>query len=180
MATLAFLQDYGGVLIGLMIMLAAVWFLPGRVRWYVLTAGTAVILYRVWQIRSTKKRFQEWDQRHQGLIQDFNDIKSQRDRLVGEVDGLKQQLEQLKQQQQTLKVKSDALGGEGDQLSRQRHELDQQLADLDQQAAQTDQRIAKIQQGRDLVDKANELLGQAKQVNDTLSDDELMKQAQGL
>ena len=40
---LSLVKDYGDLAIGLVLLIAGVWVLPGRIKWYVLTAGLAVI-----------------------------------------------------------------------------------------------------------------------------------------
>ena len=63
METLQFLQDFGGLIVGALLLIVASMVLPRKVRVYVLTAGLAVIAYGAYQRVTNKRRFREADRR---------------------------------------------------------------------------------------------------------------------
>ncbi len=180
MEYLIFLQYYGGVLIGLAILAVAVFLLPSGIRWYVASAGIAVLGFRVWQIYTTNKKFKDWDKKQKELTDQFSDLKTERDKLSTKANQLDGELEVLKKERDTLQQRSDDLSQQGGTLDAERQTLSENLAKAKKQAAETDARIAQLKDAQALIDKAENLLkGQAK-VKPNLSDEDLMKLAQGM
>lgn len=180
MQILTFLQDYGGVLIGLGFLAVVVYLLPARVRWYVASAGLAVLAFRTWQIYSSKKKFAEWDKQHRELTDAFDELKAERDRLASELEPLREKQKELEQRQAELQTRRDQLTDQGDTLNQEGEALSAKLAEAKQQAQQTDARIAKLSDAQAAIDKADRLVNSHVNVNPNMSDEDLMKLAQGI
>lgn len=176
----SFFQDYGGVLLGLVVLALAVYFLPSGVRWYVASAGIAVLGFRVWQIYSTKKKFKAWDEKQKKLVNEFENLKGERDKLSTEVDALSGKLGELEQERDNLQSRSNQLSQQGEGLDTERQQLNQKLTKAQEAAKQTDAQIANLKDAKAMIDKAENLLKGQTKVNPDLSDEELMKLAQGI
>jgi len=157
---LDFLMNYAGVIIGAIILLVSVWFLPAKIRAYVLTGGLAVLVYRAWQIYTTTGRLQELDAEREQLRQD-------RDELVKKAEGLEQQQIEIKKERDGIIEKVVELKKEKKQLDGNSHELtekkkvidgkiDKLLEDHGASAGRWDSLAAAIQK----ITEANQLLNQ--------------------
>lgn len=175
------LLDYGGVLIGFVILVIAVYLLPSSVRWYVASAGIAVLGFRIWQIYTTKEKFKAWDEKQQKLTQDFTELKAERDKLSTEVNELSEQLVGLEQKRDTLQQQSDELAQQGDALATESQKLKQKVQEATEAAKQTDAKISHLKNAQTLIDRTEKLLnGQAEITDPNISDEALMKIVQGI
>lgn len=128
------LRDYGPVLIGLVFLLAAVSVLPGRVKWYVLTAGLAILGYETWLRYSNRRGMEKLDRERAELEARANALSRHGDELEKTVAGLNAELTQLKSRQAALDAESaeirsrgGALASRGDELDRQSQELSRRI-----------------------------------------------------
>lgn len=181
MEFISFLNDYGGVLIGFILLAIGVYLLPSKVRWYVATAGIAVLGFRAWQIYTTKERFKAWDEKQQQLLKESESLKDERDKLVAEVDTLKDKQAELIQTRDNLQQKSNQLAEQGKSMQAERQQLSQELAKAEEAAKQTDAKIAHLKNATAIIDKTEALLkDQVAATNHEVSDEALMKLAQGI
>jgi|GEM_PF-3398255 len=157
---LDFIVNYAGVIIGAIILLISVWFLPAKIRAYVLTGGLAVLVYRAWQIYTTTGRLQELDAEREQLRRD-------RDELVKKAEGLEQQQIEIKKERDAiiatvveLKKEKKQLDGNSDELEKNKKNIDKKidklLKDHDASAPKWDSLAAAIQK----MTEANQLIDQ--------------------
>lgn len=139
LSIIAGLQDYLGVIVGFVLLIIACWFLPAKVRWYVLTAGLAIIAYRVFQIAMNKKRLAEADARRK-------ELRGQHEQLKGQLKTTKSELVQLNKELDEVRVQRAKLAQEANDLAQTSGALDAQRDNLNNRL-----------QG--IVTKNNELIG---------------------
>lgn len=92
METLTFIKDYADLAIGLVLLIAATWVLPGRMKWYVLTAGLAVLGYELYLRASNKKALKAADEERKRLQARAGELDKRREGLDKEAAGLDRQL----------------------------------------------------------------------------------------
>ena len=127
------LRDYGPVAIGLVFLLAAVSVLPGRVKWYVLTAGLAILGYETWLRYSNRRGMEKLDRERAELEARAKALSQHGDELEKTVAGLNAQLGQLKSRQAALDAESADLRQRGGTLAARGDELDRQSSQLGRQ-----------------------------------------------
>ena len=130
LSTLMMLKDYAGLIVGAILLILASAVLPGRVRWYVLTAGLAVIAYEGYQRYTNRKRLAEADAEREKLRQRAESLDKERLKLGGEVNELSEKLATLEETKLDLDNQLDGLIGEGEALSQKRQDLEQQMNEL--------------------------------------------------
>jgi chromosome segregation ATPase len=126
-STLVFIKDYAGLLIGLVFLLAAVSVLPGRVKWYVLTAGLAILGYEAYLRTRNRKLLAEADQERERLKKRAQEL----DRRGAE---LEQTVAQLNQQLAENQARLAALSTEAAELARRGGDISQRKAQLDEES----------------------------------------------
>jgi len=140
--TISAIKDYAGPVISLIILLVAVSVLPGRIKYYVLTAGLAAIGYELWVRSKNRKLLAEAD--------------AQRDALRSKVDELNKKGESLERTVSDLNKQLDTLNA-------RRAELEQQSATVAAQADEASaERQAIAESAQQVIDKTNEVLKQIK------------------
>jgi chromosome segregation ATPase len=122
-------SDYIGVFIGLGFVIVATVFLPARVRWYVFSAGIAVVAFRAYQLYWAKGRLKELD--------------NERDELRNELDGLRAQHAELEETHKKLAAELKQIKQERDELKQQREALDMRSANAEAEAEKLDEQLAK-------------------------------------
>jgi chromosome segregation ATPase len=125
-------MDYLGLLIGLGFVILATVFLPARVRWYVFTAGIAVVAFRAYQLWWARGRLKELDQERKQLQGDLQDLRSRHD-----------ELEKLHQQ---LTTELDEVRQQRDELVKQREALDENAANFEAEKKRLDTKLETQQQ----------------------------------
>jgi len=159
---LTFILEHLGLLLGLGFVLVATAILPGRLRWYVLSAGLAVIAFRAYQLVSADKRLKKADEERKELQETLQGLNGQRGQLQSELLLLNNQLQAVKADQSTLVKRRSALKESGDDIALEKHRLDEKAA----LALQQDQQfIAKI----DTRESALALLNEAEQAYNELA-----------
>ncbi|MBC3767513.1 hypothetical protein [Neptunicella marina] len=123
-------RDYTGVLIGFIVLLAAVFLLPSGIRSHVLTAGVSLLLFRTWQIYSNKHKLAKADQKWAEIKQQQKQLQQQRDKLVKQTEQLRQEQIQIERQVKDLKQQQQKLETESQQHSEEKQQLDKQLSEL--------------------------------------------------
>jgi chromosome segregation ATPase len=125
-------MDYLGLLIGLGFVILATVFLPARVRWYVFTAGIAVVAFRAYQLWWARGRLKELDQ--------------ERKQLQGELQGLRNQHAELEKVHQQLTSELEVIRQQRDELVKQREALDENAANFDAEKKRLDSELATQQE----------------------------------
>lgn len=125
MHTINFLKDYGGLIIGLIFLLAAVAVLPGRIKYYVLTAGIAVIGYEAWVRSQNRKLLAEADAEREALRNKVKELNEKGEALEQTVSSLNKQLDTLNKKKAELDQQSAKLAGQGDAANAEREAIAQ-------------------------------------------------------
>lgn len=142
LGTITLIKDYGGLVIGLVFLLAAVSVLPGRIKYYVLTAGLAVIGYEFWMRNRNRKLLAEADVERKKL----------RSRVL-----------ELNLKGAELEKTVSEMNAELDQLNAKKLELSLEGAKLAEQGAEVEaDRLANEVSARQVVNETNNLLEQLK------------------
>ena len=115
---------------GFFLVLAATAILPARVRWYVLTAGLAVVAFRTYQVISANKRLREADEERKRLRGDLDDLDKQRKQMAKELQDLNNELNEIKTKQSELARQAEELAADGDSLAAEKAQLDSETQEL--------------------------------------------------
>jgi len=165
------LKDYTGVIVGSILLLIATSILPGRIRWYVLTAGLAVIAFRGFQIWNNKKRLKEADAKREELLKTLHDLESQRTEMTTELHTLNKELSEIKTQQNSLAKQASTLSATSSGLATEKSDLDTSLKQLDEKNQTLEEKdrelMARIQAREEAIKHYNE----AKQVSKELENE---------
>lgn len=125
-----FIIENLGLVVGFFLVLAAAAILPARVRWYVLTAGLAVVAFRTYQVISANKRLREADQECKRLRDELDDLDKQRRQMAKELQDLNNELNEIKTKHSELARQSKVLAADGDRLAAEKTQLDRDMQEL--------------------------------------------------
>jgi chromosome segregation ATPase len=117
-------KDYAGIMVGLVLLLVAVSVLPGRAKWYVLTAGLAILGYEAYLRYSNRKLLQEADAERERLRGELGQLDGKRKELEQTVSGLHQQLVELTAKKAELGTQRTSLEQAGGDIAAQKQALD--------------------------------------------------------
>ena len=123
---LSLVKDYGDLAIGLVLLIAGVWVLPGRIKWYVLTAGLAVIGYEAYLRMSNRKLMAEADREREKLRARVAVLDKRGAELESTVAQLNEQLAENKAKQAALDQQAADLAKRGEDISVQKAQLDEE------------------------------------------------------
>ncbi len=154
-----FLED-PGIFIGLGFVLAATWFLPSRVRWYVFTAGIAVVAFRGYQIYWARKRMKELDQQRDQLKNELNSLRSRHQELENKNKELNEEFISIKNERNKLLNDRKALENSDGEIQAKKDELDKKLEAKD----------AEFAANRKRSNSVSDFLGSFSETDDHLSD----------
>ncbi|MBN1480801.1 hypothetical protein JXA70_11050 [candidate division KSB1 bacterium] len=126
METLQFLQDFGGLIVGVLLLIVASMVLPGKVRVYVLTAGLAVIAYEAYQRITNKKRMQEADRERERLQQRAGELEQRGKELAAKVEELNKKLSGMQAEKEKLDQQAGALNARGAELAKEKDRLERE------------------------------------------------------
>jgi chromosome segregation ATPase len=143
------ISDYGGVMIGLVLLLVATHFLPGKIRMYVLTAGIALLIYRIWQIYSARKELAEADNMREQLRAEGNKLKAQLADLEKEAASLRDKKVEIELERDRLKQASAALDTSSSAALEEKRKLDAAAEALLQQGQDLHARSERQKQALD-------------------------------
>lgn len=130
------------MVIGFILLLLACLILPKSVRWYVFSAGAALLLVNLWQMASARKKLKKLDNERAALQQ--------------QLDGLKDTSEQLKQRNRELEKKSAELEQKRQILLQRQQELASSDAQLQQQQDDIHQQVNEHSAQREAVQSENQ------------------------
>lgn len=153
---LGLVKDYAGIMVGLVLLLLAVSVLPGRAKWYVLTAGLAVLGYEAYLRYSNRKLLQEADTERERLRGELGQLDGKRIELEQTVGELHQQLAELTAKQAELGNRRKSLEQEGGDIAAQKQELDRKA---EQSIKESNELLQKVSDGESILArlaKANE------------------------
>lgn len=119
-----------GLVVGLALVLVATWILPTRVRWYVLTAGLAVVAFRTYQVISANKRLREADEERERLRGELDDLGKQRKQMTEELQKLNNELNEIKTKQNKLAQRAKKLAATGNSIAAEKAQLDSDMEEL--------------------------------------------------
>lgn len=140
MELLAWAQDLGldfGFVIGLALVVVAIFLLPVRVRWYVATAGLAVLFFRVYQKWWANKLLKELDREREELKSAHEELRKRRAALEEQHETTLRELEKKKR--------------EIEALVERREQLDERAAEASAEKAEVDARIGGLEKEREKV-----------------------------
>jgi chromosome segregation ATPase len=123
---LSFIKDYAGLLIGLVFLLAAVSVLPGRAKWYVLTAGLAILGYEAYLRTRNRKLLAEADKEREGLRKRAEELDRRSADLAKTVADLNQQLAENRTRLAALNTEAAELAQRGGDISKRKAQLDEE------------------------------------------------------
>lgn len=139
-------KDYGGLVVGLVLLLLAVSVLPGRAKWYVLTAGLAVLGYEAYMRTVNRRMLKEADAERNRLRGELAQLDGQRLALERRVSELNAQLVELNSRLIALTRQKEALQGEGEALAAQKQQLDRDSEQLLARSRETIEQIGGIEE----------------------------------
>jgi len=125
-----FIIENLGLVVGFFLVLAATAILPARVRWYVLTAGLAVVAFRTYQVISANKRLREADQERKRLRDELDDLDKQRRQMAKELQDQNNELNEIKTKHSELARQAKVLAAGGDRLAAEKTQLDRDMQEL--------------------------------------------------
>lgn len=125
-SVLSLVKDYGGLLIGLVFLFAAVSVIPGRAKWYVLTAGLAILGYEAYLRTRNRKLMAEADEERKGLRIRADELSRRSAELENTVTKLNQQLAENKAKLLALNKETDELALHGEDILQRKAQLDEE------------------------------------------------------
>jgi chromosome segregation ATPase len=123
-----------GLFIGLGFVILATVLLPARVRWYVFTAGIAVVAFRAYQLHWARGRLKELDKEREQLKGELSGLRDRHVELENIHQQLVSQLEQIKLQRDDLIKQREALDETSAKFDTDKKRLDTQLERQKEQA----------------------------------------------
>lgn len=152
---LSLLYDYGGLVIGFVILLLSTLFLPAKIRWYVLTAGIALIAFRGFQIYNARKKLAEADAEREKLRAEHTTLLQQLNTLQAKTEELRKQKVDIEAQRDRLREESRQLDAASDANLARKQALDARADELlmksEQLQATRDQQIDALTQAARLA-----------------------------
>jgi chromosome segregation ATPase len=121
-----FLSD-PGLFIGLGFVILATFLLPGRVRWYVFSAGIAVVAFRAYQLYWARGRLKQLDKEREQLQGELSNLRESHAELEATHKELSAQLDQIKVERDTLIKQREALDKKSSTYDSEKKRLDEQL-----------------------------------------------------
>lgn len=131
---LSLIYDYGGLIIGLVLLVLASFFLPAKIRLYVLTAGVTLLIFRAWQIYNGRKQLREADAEREILRDKHRDLQQWIEKLQLENEKLHNENESIKKERDRLRQESQILDDTAEENIRKKEELDKKAEQLLQES----------------------------------------------
>ncbi|MDH5179473.1 MAG: hypothetical protein OEY07_07385 [Gammaproteobacteria bacterium] len=118
------ISDYAGLVVGLVVLLLATSVLPGKIRWYVLTAGLAIIGYEFYVRMRNRKALAAADKARKELLARFEALEKHRKELAETVVKLNQKAAELSEKNARLELEKQTLAQQGGDIAVKKAELD--------------------------------------------------------
>jgi septal ring factor EnvC (AmiA/AmiB activator) len=126
-AILGVFKEDPGFFIGLAFVIAATFFLPARVRWYVFSAGIGVVIYRGYQLFWARGRIKKLDEERKQLQGQLEDLRGRNTELENTYKNLSGELKQIKLERDELIKQRSALDESSANFEAEKQRLDAQL-----------------------------------------------------
>lgn len=140
---LSLIYDYGGLVIGFVLLVLASFFLPAKIRLYVLTAGVTLLIFRAWQIYNGRKQLKEADAEREILRSKHQDLQQWIEKLQLENEKLHNENESIKKEHDRLRQESEVLDETTEENTRKKNELDKKAEQLLRESEQNESVRAK-------------------------------------
>jgi uncharacterized protein (DUF3084 family) len=122
--------DYGGVVIGVALLLLGTMVLPSALRKYVLTAGLAIAAFRVMQIACSGKRLAKADAERARLQDELKKHSVEREAFIKKQEALNGQLIKVKQDLSMLDTQSKDLESSAAATAETKTKLDREVQEM--------------------------------------------------
>ncbi len=146
MEILQFLQDFGGLIVGALLLITASLVLPGKVRVYVLTAGLAVIAYEAYQRVVNRRRLREADQERKWLQKKAGELEQRGEELAAKVEELNKKLTNMQTEKEKLEQQAGALNVRGEELASKKEQLDRETKALLEEIGSRENALVSIEE----------------------------------
>ncbi len=144
------IQAYAGLIIGVAFLIIAVSILPGRIKWYILSAGLAIIGYEVYIRTRNRKLLKEADIEREQLRTRVKNLDKHSIELGNTIAELNKQSELLQQQKLNLNHKKMDLEHRGSHVAEQKVQLDK---DINEVTDRSDALLQEIDTNESLMDR---------------------------
>lgn len=151
MDILEFLHDFGGLIVGALLLVGASMVLPRKVRVYVLTAGVAVIAYEAYLRVTNKRRLREADQERESLRARADVLEQRGHELAAKVEELNKKLVGMQAEKEKLDQQAGALNTRGEELARKKEQLDRETETLLKDIGNRENALSSIEETRVLL-----------------------------
>lgn len=165
MSTISAIKDYAGPIISLAILLVAVSVLPGRIKYYVLTAGLAAIGYELWLRSQNRKLLAEADAQRDALRNKVEDLNKKGESLEKTVSDLNRQLDALNARRTELERQSAMIDSQADEASAERQAIAESAQQVIDETNEILEQIKGGQSALDFLQEANLAYGEVKRIN---------------
>ncbi len=125
-----FLTTYGGVIVGVVLLLLGTMVLPSGLKKYVLTAGLAIAAFRIAQIACSGKRLAKADAERVRLREELNKNSAEKDNLIKKQEALNTQAIKVKQDLNHLDAQARALDASATTAAAAKIKLDKEAAEM--------------------------------------------------
>ena len=126
---LQFMSDYGGVVIGAIVLIGASFLLPRKARSYVLTGGLAILAFRTFQIFTNRKKLRAADEERERLRVKARELNSKLDDARSEHETLRQRLSTEHQDLEKLRMERKVLEEQSAATIEEKKNLDAKAQD---------------------------------------------------
>ncbi len=123
---LSFINNYGDLIVAAVLLAGAFAVVPGRARWYILTAGVGMLVFAGYQRVTNRKLLAEADRGREALRGKAKELDQRHKELETVVSKLSGELQENKTRQAELDKERAALAQRGDALSASKQALDAQ------------------------------------------------------
>jgi uncharacterized coiled-coil DUF342 family protein len=134
--------------VALLLLIAATWVLPGRMKWYVLTAGLAIIAYEGFLRVTNKRALREADAQAKELRERADALNKRRTQLEEDVTTLNQELANNKAKFAELAQQANELSQRG---AAARDDFDKASEEVQRQSAENQQLLEHLQSNESLL-----------------------------
>ncbi|MEK6749594.1 MAG: hypothetical protein AABY83_10355 [Pseudomonadota bacterium] len=141
---LEYIVQEPGIFIGLAVVVVATLFLPARIRWYVFTAGLAVVLFRAYQVYWANRRLLALDKERTQLRGELTALRARNTELENIHQGLMQELEKIKAERTSLIRQREALDQQSKSYAADLVQIETQLAHKKRESQELVERSAPI------------------------------------
>lgn len=140
MDALTFLADFGGIILGAVLLGVATVFLPAKARSYVLTGGIAVLVFRSYQVLTNRRRLAAADAKRRELREEAGRLEGDLQDLRAGTEDLRRRKREVEENLESLRVRKAELEADANATEEKRRELNDDMQRLEQQRAELAER----------------------------------------